>query len=154
MYEEDKWIEIQNHKHTIAFVIIVPALFYSYRAVKGDNYSLHKRIQLTLFSLLFVAVILFEVDLRQSGGIFKLVAPSRYAGTALLNGLIYIHMLFSITSSFIWIGLVVASLLKFPSPPAPNSFSGKHIFWGRLGMIDMALAGITGIMLYIWGFAY
>lgn len=136
-----------------SFIVIVPVLIYSWAKVRKGEYGLHKKIQLTLFAVLFIAVILFEVDLKMRGGIFEMVKDSQFAGTAFLNGLIWFHMFVSITTSFIWIGLVVFSLWKFASPPVPNKFSGIHKFFGKIGMIDMILTGITGVMLYVTGFA-
>lgn len=150
LFPNTDWlIDIVN----FSFIVIVPALIYSWIKVRNGEYSLHKKVQLTLFAVLFVAVILFEVDLKMRGGIFEMVKDSQFAGTAFLNGLIWFHMFVSITTSFIWIGLVAMSLWKFASPPVPNNFSGMHKFWGKIGMIDMILTGITGVMLYVLGFA-
>jgi hypothetical protein len=63
-------------------------------------------------------------------------------------------MFFSITTALIWLALTIASLRKFPAPPVPGPFSASHKLWGRIGMIDMALTGITGIELYVVGFGY
>jgi putative membrane protein len=145
----DILIDIVN----FSFVVIVPVLIYSWLKVRKGEYSLHKKVQLALFAVLFIAVILFEVDLKMRGGIFEMVKDSQFAGTAFLNGLIWFHMFVSITTSFIWIGLVTFSLWKFASPPVPNRFSGVHRFFGKIGMIDMILTGITGVMLYVLGFA-
>lgn len=136
-----------------SFIVIVPMLIYSWIKVRKGEYGLHKKIQMTLFAGLFVAVILFEVDLRLRGGVFEMVKDSRFADTLFLNGLVWTHLVFSITTALIWIGLVIFSLKKFPKPPAPNYFSRTHILWGRIGMIDMILTGITGVMLYFLGFA-
>jgi uncharacterized membrane protein YozB (DUF420 family) len=136
-----------------SFIVIVPTLIYSWSKVRKGEYGLHKKVQLLLFAVLFVVVILFELDLRQRGGIFKMVEQSQFTGTAFLNGLIWFHMFVSITTSFIWIGLVAFSLWKFASPPVPNKFSGVHKLFGKIGMIDMILTGITGVMLYVLGFA-
>ena len=137
----------------ISFIVIVPTLVFSWLKVRNGEYSLHKKVQLGLFAVLFVVVILFEADLRMRGGIFKMVEQSQFAGTGFLNGLIWFHMFASITTSLIWIGLVAFSLWKFASPPLPNSFSGTHKLFGKIGMIDMILTGITGVMLYVLGFA-
>ena len=137
----------------VSFIIIVPTLIYSWLKVRNGEYSLHKKVQLLLFAVLFVTVILFELDLRQRGGIFEMVKASQFAGTTFLNGLIWFHMFVSITTSFIWIGLVAFSLWKFASPPVPNKFSRVHKLFGKIGMIDMILTGITGVMLYVLGFA-
>ena len=145
----DILIDIVN----FSFVIIVLTLIYSWLKVRNGEYSFHKKIQLTLFAVLFVAVILFELDLRARGGIFKMVEQSQFAGTAFLNGLIWFHLFASITTSLIWVGLVAFSLWKFASPPVPNKFSGIHKLFGKIGMLDMILTGITGVMLYVLGFA-
>ena len=145
----DILIDIVN----FSFIVIVPTLVYSWLKVRNGEYGLHKKVQLILFAILFVAVILFELDLRQRGGIFEMVKDSQFAGTLFLNSLIWFHMFVSITTSFIWIGLVAFSLWKFATPPVPNKFSGIHKFFGRIGMIDMILTGITGVMLYLLGFA-
>ncbi len=136
-----------------SFIVIVPTLIYSWTKVRRGEYLLHKKVQLTLFAVLFVAVILFEIDLRQRGGIFEMVKDSQFSDTMMLNGLIWFHMFVSITTSIIWTGLIAMSLWKFASPPVPNSFSGAHKLFGRIGMIDMILTGVTGVMLYFLGFA-
>lgn len=136
-----------------SFIVIVPTLIYSWIKVRRGEYSVHKKVQLMLFAVLFVAVVLFELDLRARGGIFEMVKDSQFAGTAFLNGLIWFHMLTSITTSIIWIGLIAMSLWKFATPPVPNSFSGVHKFFGKIGMVDMILTGVTGVMLYVLGFA-
>lgn len=137
----------------LSFVVIVPTLIYSFRAVKRQEYNTHKRTQITLFSVLAVAVVLFEVDMRMNGGVFEMSKESRFAGTALFHGSIWFHLALSVSTSLVWTGLVIASVRRFSSPPEPNAFSARHRFWGRLGMILMGLTGITGIQLYVMGFA-
>jgi hypothetical protein len=98
-------------------------------------------------------LLFFEWDLKASGGIWKLTEQSRFAGTWVLDCSVYLHLLFSISTAVIWLGLVGFSALRFSNPPAPGAFSRVHRFWGRLGMIDMILTGITGVELYVVGFA-
>ena len=136
----------------VALALIVPALLFSWRKARAGEYSLHKRLQVTLFSALAVAIILFEIDLRMSGGIYEMTAGSRFAGTLLHHGSIWFHVALSIATAAIWIWLFVASLRRFPSPPVPATFSPTHRRWGRLAMIGMGLTGITGLELYVVGF--
>lgn len=137
----------------VSLVVIVPALALSRALARGGNYNSHKKLMLWLAGVLGVAVALFETDLRMSGGIFALTAASPYAGTTFLNASIYIHTLLSISTSLIWIALIALSLRRFPKPPVPGDFSRTHRWLGRLGMIGMTLTGITGVELYIFGFA-
>jgi hypothetical protein len=137
----------------ISMVIILPLLWYSMKKVKHEhNYSLHKRIQLIMFLVLFFVVILFEYDMKQHGGIFAMVQGSSYENTFFLNFMIYFHTFLSITTSIIWIVLIILSLKRFDNPPKPNAFSKTHKLWGKIGMWDMALTCITGLILYIFGF--
>lgn len=137
----------------ISMAVILPLLWYSLKKVKHDhNYRLHKRIQLYMFIILFFVVILFEYDMKANGGIFEMVKGSAYEGTFFLNFMIYFHTLLSITTSLIWIVLIIASLIKFDKNPKPNKFSKRHKFWGRIGMWDMTLTCITGLILYVYGF--
>lgn len=139
----------------VSMAVILPLLWYSYKKVKADrNYKLHKSIQLTMFIILFFVVLLFEYDMKQNGGIFEMVKGSAYEGTFFLNFMIYFHTFLSITTSIIWIILVTASLIKFGSNPQPGKFSRTHKFWGKIGMWDMALTCITGLILYIFGFLF
>jgi uncharacterized membrane protein YozB (DUF420 family) len=105
-----------------------------------------------MFIVLFIVVLLFEYDMKQNGGIFEMVKGSSYEGTTFLNFMIYFHTLLSITTSIIWIVLIIFSLKKFGKNPKPNAFSKAHKLWGKIGMWDMALTCITGLILYIFGF--
>ena len=137
----------------IFMVIILPMLWYSVQEVKYKKaYKKHRKIQLYMFIILFFVVLLFEYDMKQNGGIFEMVKGSSYEGTFFLNFMIYLHTFLSITTSLIWLVLIVVSLLKFGKNPQPNTFSKRHKFWGRIGMWDMALTCITGLILYIFGF--
>ena len=136
----------------LSLAIIVPIILYSWQKVRARAYLLHKRIQVTLCIVLFLVVALFEYDLRLQGGIFAMVKGSRFEGTTFLNGSIYLHTFLAITTSLIWLWLTAASWFKFPTPPRPTRFSKTHKLWGKIGMIDMILTGVTGVQLYIFGF--
>jgi len=137
----------------LSIVAVVPILLWSWGLARRSQWTLHKRVQLATASLLGVVVLLFEIDLNQLGGIFKVTADSAYAGTATLNFWIWIHTAFAISSTFVWLFLVLASLIKFPSPPEPKFFS-THRYFGRLAMILMLGSGATAIPMYIYGFVF
>jgi len=135
----------------LSIVAVVPILLWSWGLARKKQWTLHKRVQLATASLLGVVVLLFEIDLNQLGGIFKVTADSAYAGTATLNFWIWIHTAFAISSTVVWLFLVLASLIKFPSPPEPRFFS-THRYFGRLAMTLMLGSGATAIPMYIYGF--
>ncbi|MBK9260325.1 MAG: DUF420 domain-containing protein [Polyangiaceae bacterium] len=120
----------------------------------GSSIWKHKRIQVILAAILAIVIVAFEVDMRLSGGIFEMTKESRFAGTPFLNASIGVHVLLSILTTISWIVLITLSLRRFPNPPIPGPFSRAHRFWGKFGMLTMALTGITGIELYVIGFAF
>ncbi len=136
-----------------SLVLVVPVLAYSWLQVRRGEYGRHKLLQLTLFAVLAIAVLAFEIHLRQLGGIFAATAESSYAGTATLNGWIYVHTVFAIAMALLWLLLVVGALAVFPRPPRPVKGSAIHRWVGRFGMLMALGAGLTAIPLYIYGFA-
>jgi len=138
---------------TLSFIIILPILITSWWLARSKkDYAKHRNIQLPHGITLAIVVAVFEYDLSTSGGIFELTKGGIYEGTAILNWTIYVHTFFSVATSFIWVALIIASLIKFDNPPAPNKFSKMHRFWGRTGMFTMFMAGITSPPLYYFGF--
>jgi uncharacterized membrane protein YozB (DUF420 family) len=136
----------------LSFVLMLPELLVSWRFARQGQYARHKFMQLSLAGVLAVAVMLFEVDLKLSGGIFALTRDSSFAGTALFNGLIYGHTLFAVSSALVWVLLVYFSLRRFPNPPVANTFGPRHRFWGRTGMVLMMASGLSAMPLYYVGF--
>lgn len=137
----------------VALVAVVPIVLYNWRLARHGRYGQHKLLQVGLALLLAVVVGVFEVNLRLQGGIFEATKASAYAGTPTLNFWIYFHTFFAITTIFIWGGLIVLSLRRFPSPPIPGAFSTTHKRWGRIGMVWMLVTGVTSLPVYIYGFA-
>lgn len=136
----------------LSLVLIVPVLIWSWSQVRQRHYQNHRNTQLYLGITLAIAITLFEVDLRLSGGIFELTKNSPAAGTFLLNFWIWSHMAVSITTALIWITLIPLSLSRFGNPAKPNAFSRTHKVWGRIGMTTMLLTGLSAIPLYYYGF--
>ncbi len=138
----------------ISLVLVVPVLFWSWRNARRGAYSVHKAVQLSVFVVLGIAVLAFELHMRDLGGIFEATRESAYAGTALLNGWIYVHTAFAVLMALVWIVAVIGALKFFPKPPRPVKGSAVHRWLGRFGMLLALGAGLTAIPLYIYGFAY
>ena len=137
----------------LSFIVVLPVLIISWRFARRDkNYTAHRNTQLTLGITLAIVVGIFEYDLSVAGGIFELTKGGAYEGTAVLLWSIYVHTVFAVAASIIWVGLIIASLIKFDNPPTPNKFSKTHRFWGKTGMLTMIAAGITSPPLYYFGF--
>lgn len=139
---------------TCSLVLFIPALWISYRKTKKGDYLMHRNLQVFMAAILAMIVIIFEWDIRSSGGIFKMTEGSRWAGTLFLKASFYIHLFFSGITSAIWLLIIPLSLLKFGNPPTPssNSFRRIHRFGGRAGMLGAILTALSGIEIYVIGF--
>ncbi len=141
----------------LAMFAVLPNLGFSIFLVKyRKRYSLHKKIQITLGVVLLIAVSLFEVDMRFISGWEERARLSPYYGTPDSSGLVfytlYIHLFFAVTTTVLWILVIVRALRNFPTPPQPAEHSRKHIFWARLAAIDMFCTAITGWTFYWFAF--
>lgn len=135
----------------IAMLAILPVLTWSiWLVVRKRNYQLHKRIQLSLGSVLLVAVTLFEVDIRMYGW-RHLAEPSPYYG-GLLTPVLYVHLFFSIATTLLWIITIALALVKMPVPPRPCAHSKRHRLLGRLSAAGMYCTAITGWTFYWMAF--
>ncbi|HET6423873.1 MAG TPA: DUF420 domain-containing protein [Planctomycetaceae bacterium] len=142
----------------VALVLIVPILLYSLYAVKvRRQYTLHRNLQLLLGVVLLVAVALFEVDLHfVQGGWEQVVAKRPVKLTteqlAQVRTVLRIHLIFAISTPFLWVITTVAALRRFPNPPTPGPHSGWHKFLGWASAIDITLTSVTGLIFYYVAF--
>ena len=74
--------------------------------------------------VLLVVVVLFEVDVRVYGW-RQFAEASAYYDSWVFPSL-YIHLVFAISTTFLWIYVIVAALRQFDSPPKPNAYSRRH----------------------------
>ena len=140
----------------VAMFAVVPVLLWSWYLVRvRRNYSLHKRIQLTLAGILLVAVTAFEVEIRINGW-RHLAEASPYYGDANSPGWVlrwlWIHLCFAVSTFVLWLVVVIRALRNFSSPPTPRPHSVSHRFWGRLAAIDMCCTAVTGWVFYYLAF--
>lgn len=137
----------------VSLLVVAPALFYSLYTVKfRRNYLLHKRLQIAISVALFLVVALFEIDMQMQGGFWELAKDSAHAGTPFLKRLLAVHLVFSITTFFLWFATFATALRGFPNPPGPGSFSRKHKIMAWTATADMLLTIATGLMVYYYGF--
>lgn len=141
----------------VALALIVPILLFSLYTVRvRKNYTLHRNLQLALGIILLVAVAAFEVDLRLQGGwqavVNKGEPPLTAEKLAFVATLLYTHLVFAITTPFLWLATIVLALRRFPNPPQPNPHSPLHKILGWLSTIDITLTSITGLIFYYFAF--
>ena len=137
----------------LAMVGILAALGWSVYQVKFHRrFQLHKRLQLILAMILFVAVAAFEIDVRFISGWEERAKDSPFFATWVYPSL-YVHLFFSITTPPLWAFVIVQAIRKIPNPPGPSAYSRPHIVWAKLASIDLLLTTITGWIFYYLAFA-
>jgi len=137
----------------VAMFAVVPLLVISVYLVKYQRrYTLHKQLQLAMASVLLVAVLLFEIDIRVNGWESR-AEPSPYfdaankftcpAGISLV-----VHLSFAVPTLVLWVVVVVQALRKFSNPPAPGAHSRWHARYGMLAAAGMVMTAVTGWLFY------
>jgi putative membrane protein len=140
-----------------ALVVVVPTLVFSLYAVKvRHNFALHRLLQIVLGIVLLIAVGLFEIDMRMQGGFRAILAkrdiPLSDQQYGLFQWVLGIHLVFAISTVFLWGATLTLALKKFSVPPAPGPHSRLHKTLGWLSAIDITLTSVTGLMVYYFGF--
>lgn len=143
-----------------ALVAVVPALLFSLYLVKVKrNYLWHRNLQVALGVVLLLTVGAFEVDLQVvNDGWEPIVEKSRGAewrntdDYTLTRRVLWIHLVFAISTPFMWALTIVLALKRFPSPPTPGPHSVMHKKLGWISTIDITLTSVTGLAFYYLAF--
>ena len=132
----------------LTMFLVLPVLGVSIAMVRfRRNYAWHKRAQLILAVVLLVAVAAFEIDMQFVSGWRDRAAPSPFWKTGVMTSL-YVHLVFSVSTFFLWLYVVIGALRNIPRPPGPSAYSRWHMFWARLAAIDLVLTALTGWTFY------
>lgn len=143
-----------------SLVALVPVQLVSLWLVKfRKNYLWHRNLQLTLGAVLLAAVGAFEVDMHVIHGgweniVNKQTDAPRLDSEQLADArqVLYIHLIFAVTTPFVWAVTIILALKKFPKPPLPGPHSALHKKLGWLAVVDLVLTSITGIWFYVHTF--
>lgn len=141
-----------------ALVLVVPALVLSLYFVKvKKNYTAHRNLQIGLGIVLLVTVLAFEIDLQQiQGGWEKVVAkrevqltPAQLENT---RNVLWIHLVFAVSSPLLWLVTIVLAVRRIPNPPGPSPHSPLHKKLGWASTCDLVLTVLTGLWFYYVAF--
>lgn len=141
-----------------ALVLIVPVLVYSLYAVKIQRrFALHRNLQVLLGIILLIAVGAFEIDLQWvQGGWGKVVDKREIRLTseqlAFVHRILLVHLVFAISTPFLWLTTIVLAFRNLPSPPTPGPHSQLHKKLGWISTIDIVLTSVTGLVFYYFAF--
>ncbi len=136
----------------IAMLGVLAVLGLSVYVVRfRQRYALHQRVQLSLVAALAALIVLFETDMRINGWRARAEASPYYPTWVM--PVLAVHLVFSISTTVLWIWVTAAALRRFDRPPRPGRHSRSHRFWGRVAAIDMVCTAISGWLFYWLAFA-
>ncbi len=139
-----------------AMFVVVPVMGFSIYQVKyRRRYLLHKQIQVGIGVVLLLAVTLFEIDMRVNGWRERATASPYYNSIwteGWVNWSLWIHLTFAVSTSVLWVFVIVQALRKFPRPPRPNEYGPRHKFWATIAAVDLCLTALTGWIFYYLAF--
>ncbi len=143
-----------------ALVLVVPTLACSLYLVKVKrDYLWHRNLQLTLGIVLLAAVGAFEVDLQIVHDGWESIVQSREpklepARLETVRRVLWVHLVFAISTPLLWAVTIGLALKRMPSPPAPCPHSLWHRRLGWISTIDLVLTSITGLAFYAVAFVF
>ena len=116
----------------------------------------HPAFALLLGALLFVAVGLFEVDMRMQGGIDVILSKRDVSLTMAqrdwFNTILYSHLVFAVTTPCLWIGTIAHAMWNLDPLPGNELVRQRHRLLGWASAVDITLTSITGLLVYYYGF--
>lgn len=137
----------------IAFLTInlVPFIFlWSARLARAQSKK-HPVVQGVVIVIVLLAVILFELDVRLSGGSGSLIANSPLAGSPYLTLLLVVHIGFALATYLGWAVLWVKSF-RARDKALPGTFSARHKTFGRLIFAGTLVTALLVDLVYYLGF--
>lgn len=141
-----------------ALVLVVPLIVLSLYLVKFKaNFIAHRNIQLALAVVLLVAVGAFEIDMQMVQGGWQNVVAKREVQLSpdqlqWVRQVLWIHLVFAISSPILWAVTIVLALRRIPKPPVPCEHSKLHKKLGWASTIDLTLTSVTGLWFYYVAF--
>lgn len=136
----------------VVAIVLTPFLFlWAVRLAKRGRYTQHRNFQTGLLGVLLVVVILFEVDVRLSGGTEGFLAGSPYLGTPLLKWLLRIHVVVAVATTLLWLAIAVQAW-RARMDLNPLAFSAAHRRRGYWVFAGVIFTAVSGVWLYWLGF--
>ena len=124
---------------------------WAIRMARRLAYRQHRNLQTALLCVLWTAVVLFEADVRMSGGSKAYLAGSAMAGTRTFTGLLVVHIAVAVISFALWTW-VVARAWRGRLPPTPELVGPYHRRMGYAIWAGVTFTSASGAVLYWWSF--
>ena len=132
-----------------AMLLVMMILAVSIYLVRQKRlYFAHRTIQIGLASLLAIAIVGFEIDIRFFTDWRVAAEESPFYANGWVDRVLWIHLAFAIPTPFVWAFVLFGAVRNF-NVAEPGEYSRFHRRWGWIASVFMLLTTVTG-----WGFYY
>ncbi len=135
----------------ILFVALPFVMSAAIRLVRRGEHIKHRNLQAVTLALIATSLLLFEADIRLSGGTQALLAQSGLAPNV-AGGFLLFHVLIAVGTFVSWLSLARLSWKRFHAS-LPGGFTAQHTIWGKLTFVGVCLTSATGCGVYFILFA-
>lgn len=138
---------------TVAMLLASVVLLFSITQVRYKSRKiLHRNVQLVTATILALALVAFEVDVRFFTNWREIAEPSPYYNSGLVDVSLWIHLVFAIPTPVVW-GVVIWMALKgFKTGFDQGAFNKTHRIGGRIAAAMLMATAITGWVFYYLAF--
>lgn len=136
----------------VAVLAIPFVLLISFRWARTGSHLRHQTAQWAIFVVVFVAVVLFEINIREAGGSGSLIRQSAYSQSVLFKTFLLVHITIAVCTYLAWFLMLLWAGKRRRQRILPGDFSRLHrrvglgIFWGSVA------TALTGTAVYVVGF--
>ena len=130
---------------TLPFFILIALQLARHR-----KFISHRNMQIATLALVLIALGIFELDIRLTGGINAFLAHSSMP-MSFTRRFLDFHIVIASVTALVWIGLAVTSWTRF-TKVLPGRFSSRHIWWGKATFVCICLTSGTGAAVYLMTF--
>ena len=131
----------------IVLLTLLPMLMLlAFRFARKGRVSLHRNMQVATLLLVLLVVVLFEVDVRLSGGKAAFLAQNPNRAT-MVDSILRFHITIATLTLFAWLGLALVSWPRFRHS-LPGAFTGLHKRLGKITFAGACLLSSTGALMY------
>jgi uncharacterized membrane protein YozB (DUF420 family) len=139
----------------LVVILLLPfILIWSIGLVRKGQHELHKQVQAILLCAVLIAVIIFELQIRLSGGSGSLIKGSRFADNVYFLTLLYSHIAISVWTFTLWTGNILHANIQWKNKTLPGQARIRHRLIGKIIFIGTCLTAISGFAVYLFAFVF
>lgn len=135
-----------------AFWLLPLLMLYSFNQTKKGAYKRHRNLQIAMVSVVTLAVVLLESEIRFFS-LTETMKQSSYYGENLFNLILWVHILVAVVTLVSWIYLAVKSSKKLDKT-LPGEYSTTHKTWGMMIFFGICYTTVSSTIIYVMLFIY